>query len=180
MATRTLLTGEDLLKMRDGEKSYELVRGELIEMPPPGIVHGRRASRIAWLLEGFVQQNDLGIVCVESGFYIERDPDTVRGPDVMFFSRDRLDPDAEIEGYPELPPDLAVEIVSPSDSLQSILEKVEEYLRAGVRLVWVVYERSKSVTVYPSEVTLDEEDSLEGGDVLPGFSVQVSALFRRR
>ena len=102
MVTKTLLTGEDLLRMPDDGKRYELVRGEVIEITPPGETHGVLASRIDRLSGEFVEEHDLGTVGVESGFYLERNPDTVRGPDVWFISKDRLDPDRVIEGYCEI------------------------------------------------------------------------------
>ena len=180
MVTKTLLTGEDLLRMPDDGKRYELIRGELIEMTPPGETHGKCAARIGRLVDEFVEENDLGTVGVESGFYLERNPDTVRGPDVWFISKDRLDPDTEIEGYCEIAPDLAVEIVSPNDTYTEVTEKVEEYLRAGVRLVWVVDPKSRTVTLYPGAHTIKKENLLTGGEVLPGFSVPISRLFQRK
>lgn len=180
MATKTLLTGEDLLRMPDDGKRYELVRGELVEMSPPGWPHGMYAVRIARLLDEFVEENDLGTVGVESGFYLERDPDTVRGPDAWFIRKERFDPDTAAVGYGEIVPDLAVEIVSPGDTYTEVAEKVEEYLQAGVRLVWVVDPKRRTVTLYPGANTLKEEDLLPGGEVLPGFAVPVSRLFQRK
>ncbi|MBI2876278.1 MAG: Uma2 family endonuclease [Candidatus Tectomicrobia bacterium] len=180
MATKTLLTGEDLLRMPDDGKRYELVKGELVEMAPPGEVHGVYASRINRLLGTFVEENDLGTVGIESGFYLERDPDTVRGPDVWFICKERLDPDTEIEGYCEIVPDLAVEVISPNDTYTEVAEKVEEYLQAGVQQVWVVDPKRRTVTLYPGANTLKEGDLLAGGDLLPGFAVPVSRLFQRK
>jgi Uma2 family endonuclease len=180
MATPTLMTGEDLLRMPDNGKRYELVKGELIEMSPPGGEHGERASRIGRLLDEFVEEHDLGRVGMESGFYLSRNPDTVRSPDAFFISKERLDPDAEVFGYYEVIPDLVVEIVSPSDTFNEVIDKVDEYLAAGVRLVWVVNLKRRSVIIYPGGQTLTEDDTLTGGNVLPGFAVPVSRLFRRR
>jgi Uma2 family endonuclease len=180
MATQTLMTGEDLLRMPDNGKRYELVKGELIEMSPPGGEHGQRATRIGRLLDEFVEEHDLGQVAMESGFYLTRDPDTVRGPDVLFVSREKLDPDVEVYGYYEVIPDLVVEIVSPGDTFNEVIDKVDEYLAAGVRLVWVVNMKRRSVIIYPGGQTLTEDDTLTGGNVLPGFAVPVSRLFRRR
>ncbi|MCS6860884.1 MAG: Uma2 family endonuclease [Abditibacteriales bacterium] len=179
MATQMLMTGEDLLRMPDDGKQYELVKGELIERSPPGGEHGQRATRVGRLLDEFVEERDLGRVAMESGFYLARDPDTVRAPDVLFISREKLDPDVEVYGY-EVIPDLVVEVVSPSDTFNEVMDKVEEYLVAGVRLVWVVNVKRRSVIVYPGGQTLTEEDMLTGGSVLPGFAVPVSRLFRRR
>lgn len=180
MATKTLLTGEDLLRMPDDGKRYELVRGELVEMAPPGETHGVLASRIDRLLGEFVEEHDLGTVGVESGFYLERNPDTVRGPDVWFISKDRFDPDMEVEGYCEIVPDLVVEIISLNDTYREVMDKVDEYLQAGVRLVWVVDPKRRTITLYPGAATVREGDLLTGGDVLPGFSVPVLRLFQRK
>jgi Uma2 family endonuclease len=132
------------------------------------------------LLDEFVEEHELGRVGVESGFYLTRDPDTVRGPDVLFVSREKLDPDVEVFGYYEVIPDLVVEIVSPGDTFNEVMDKVDEYLAAGVQTVWVVNMRRRSVIVYPGGQTLTEDDTLTGGSVLPGFAVPVSRLFRRR
>jgi Uma2 family endonuclease len=98
----------------------------------------------------------------------------------MFYSKERLDPDEEIEGYLPIPPDLAVEVVSPGDSWTEVEETVEEFLTAGVKVVWVLDPKRKTVKVYPDEKTLRENDTLDGGGVLPGFVVPVWRLFRRR
>lgn len=180
MPTPTLLTGEDLLRMREDGKRYELARGELIEKSPPGIEHGKRSGRIVRLLDEFVEDHDLGTVTVESGYYLERDPDTVRGPDVAFISKERLDPDAEVLGFGDIVPDLAVEVISPSDTYAEVTAKVNEYLSAGVRMVWVVDPAFHRVTVYPGGVILSDDDTLSGGEVVPGFSVPLPRLFSRR
>jgi len=178
MATATLLTGEDLLRLPDRGRRYELVRGELVEMSPPGGSHGKRALRLGRIVDEFVERSGLGTAAVESGFYLARSPDTVRGPDVLFISKERLDPDVEVDGYFEVVPDLAVEVASPGDTYTEISSKVDEYLHAGVRLVWVVDTRARKVTVYPGGQILSEQDTLGGGDVLPGFEVPVWRLFR--
>jgi Uma2 family endonuclease len=180
MATRTLITGEDLLHLPDNGKRYEVVQGELREMSPPGMEHGERAVRIGRLLDEFVEAHELGRVGVESGFYLARNPDTVRGPDAFFVSKERLALDVEVIGFCEVIPDLVVEVISPGDTFTEVMEKVQEYLEAGVRLVWVVDSRRRAVVVYPGGHTLAETDTLTGGDVLPGFAVPVARLFRRR
>ena len=122
MRTTTLLTGDDLLRMPEEGKRFELVRGEMVEMAPPGIEHGKRSGRIFRLLDEFVEEQDLGTVTVESGFYLERSPDTVRGPDVAFISKERLDPNAEVTGFGEIVPDLAVEVISPNDTYAEVTD----------------------------------------------------------
>lgn len=178
--TKTLLTGEDLLRLGDIGRC-ELVKGELIALSPTGDAHGRKTSRVAHVLWEFVEKYDAGTVHgAETGFYIARDPDTVRAADAMFYSKERLDPDEEIEGYLPIPPDLAVEVVSPGDTWTEVEDKVEEFLTAGVKVVWVLDPKRKTVKVYPDGKTLREHDTLDGGTVLPGFAVPVWRLFRQR
>jgi len=178
-ATRPL-TGDDLLRLPDDSRDYELVRGELIEMPLPGGSHGMCQARLGAMLDEFVERHELGRVGISSGFYVRRDPDTVRGPDVMFISKEKLDPELEVEGYLEVVPDLVAEIVSPHDMHSELMAKVDEYLAAGVRQVWLVDSRRHAVTIYPGAQTLHESDTLTGGEVLPGFQTPVWRLFRRR
>lgn len=179
MKTELKLTGEDLWQFPDDGNKHELVRGELIVMPPPGFAHGKRVARISYLLQHHVSSNDLGTVCTETGFYLERDPDTVRGPDVLFYSHETLgEPEEQETGYLEIAPDLVVEVMSPGDSYPEVEEKIEEYLQSGVRKAWVVDNRRRTVRIYPDSLTLIESDTLTGGDVLPGFSVKVADIFR--
>jgi Uma2 family endonuclease len=182
MATvaQKLITAEEFFQMPDppdGSKQ-ELVRGKIETIPPPGARHGACCSRIDRRLGNFVEQNQRGTVFVnDTGFVSERDPDTVRGADVSFWSKDRL-PELP-EGYIAIPPDLAVEVVSPNDHYSRVQKKVRHHLSHGVRLVWVVDPEDRSVTVYRSlqQVTiLQEGDTLSGEDVLPGFSCLVSEL----
>lgn len=157
----------------------ELVRGVLVREPPPASRHGWLQSRISSLLAEHAGRNDLGLVLVETGFILADDPATVRAPDVSFVARDRA------AGYPSdrygrTPPDLAVEIVSPSDRASAILEKVFDYLDAGVRMVWVVDPASRSVSVYRSRSDiriLRVGDVLEGGEVVVGLSIEMARLF---
>jgi Uma2 family endonuclease len=159
----------------------ELVSGTLWVAEPPGGIHGRLASRIDRLLGTYVDRHHLGTVLVEAGYLLRRDPDTVRGPDVSFLARERMAPDQLPAAFIEGAPDLAVEVVSPSDSWPALLRKVADYLEAGTRLVWLVDAGSESVVAYhpaspPSLLT--GHDRLDGDDVLPGFACEVRDLFR--
>jgi Uma2 family endonuclease len=181
VGTEKSITAEEFFRMpkpRDGSRQ-ELVRGVIVEMSLPGGRHGACCSRIDRRLGGFVEDNRLGTVCVnDTGFITERDPDSVRGPDVAFWSKERL-PEVP-EGYVELPPDLAVEVVSPNDHYSRVQNKVRHYLTHGVGMLWVVDPEDRSVTVYRSlrEVQiLGENDTLSGEDVVPGFSCKVGDLF---
>ena len=114
MTTRTLVTADELLRMPDEGKRYELIEGELIEMAPAGLRHGEIAATVAVLIGHHVRQNDLGSVFVaEPGFFLQRDPDTVRAPDVAFIAKNRLSPEGAPAGFSDTIPDLVVEVVSP-------------------------------------------------------------------
>jgi Uma2 family endonuclease len=178
-----LMTADELLAMPDDGFCYELVKGELIRMPPPGHIHGRVTMRVAGPLYQHVIANNLGIVyAAETGFLIHQNPDTVRAPDAAFVQQQRVDSAGEIEGYWVGAPDLAVEVVSPSDSVGYVEDKVAEWIEAGSRLVWVVSPKLRTVTVYRSLTditTLTEKDMLNGNDVVPGFQMRVSEIFVR-
>jgi Uma2 family endonuclease len=164
------------------EKRYELVQGEIREMSPAGGLHGGLASDLNIEIGVFVKQHDLGFVtAAETGYILYTDPvkgDTVRAPDVGFVAKHRL-PDGLPVKYIPLAPDLAVEVVSPTDTADEIEEKVRDYLRAGTRLIWVWYPKTRSVV----EHTLSgvnrygEDDTLSGGDVLPRLTISIKAIF---
>jgi len=154
----------------------ELVAGELITMMPPGGRHGKLANLIAYWLTRFVEETDAGSVLSEAGFVLSRDPDTVRGPDAAFLRGDREIGDGFLEGAPEL----AVEVVSPSDRPKAVADKVREWLEGGAEAVWVVHPRARTVTVHermqaPREFR--ESDTLVGGTALPGFALDLRELF---
>ena len=176
-----LMTADELLAMPDDGFCYELIRGELIRMPPPGHIHGRVTMRIASPLYQHVIANKLGIVyAAETGFLIHQNPDTVRAPDAAFVEQQRVENAGEVEGYWVGAPDLAVEVVSPSDSVGYVEDKVQQWIEAGSRLVWVISPKLRTVTVYRSltdVTTLTEKDTLDGNDVVPGFQMSVSEIF---
>jgi Uma2 family endonuclease len=132
-------------------------------------------------LHQFVQARKLGIVvAAETGFIISRDPDTVRAPDAAFVRQERIPASGAPRKFWVGPPDLAVETMSPSDTVYEVDEKVREWLTAGSQLVWVLNPRQKTVTVYRPDNTaqiLGTGDTLDGGDVVPGFQIAVAALF---
>ncbi|MGH7556688.1 MAG: Uma2 family endonuclease [Gemmatimonadota bacterium] len=176
-----LLTIEEFERLSDDGWRRELVRGQVIKEPPAGFRHGGTAGRIAGILHSFVSEYDLGeVVTAETGFVLFDEPPTVRAPNVAFVARDRLtfDPDR----FAPLAPDLAVEIVSPSNTMSEVHAKVVDYLDAGTPLVWVVEPRSRSVTVYRLRreirlLTGDEE--IDVGAILPGLRLKASDLFGR-
>ncbi len=177
---KTLMTAEDLWGLPEDGYHYELVKGELIRMSPPGIEHGDIASELSARLRMHAKSHKLGRVLVEAGFNLARHPDTVRGPDVAFLSSARIPPQGLPRGFFEGAPDLAVEIVSPSETASEVQEKVQDYLTHGTRLVWVVEPGTRTVVVYRADGSarlLRDEDTLEGEDVVPGFTVKVAELF---
>jgi Uma2 family endonuclease len=179
--TQKLITAEEFMSVPDppdGSKQ-ELVRGVIVTMPPPKGRHGVCCMSTGYIVYGFVSANRLGhVTCNDAGFVSERAPDTVRGPDVAYWSIQRV-PEVP-EGYFEVPPDLAIEVVSPSDTHVRLQEKVRHYLKHGVRMVWLIDPELRIVTVYRTTNearTLEETDTLGGEDVLPGFSCPVARFF---
>ena len=181
MATKAkLMTAEELLRMPDDGFRYALVRGELIKMAPAGRVHGKRGNRVNVSLSLHVYENNLGeTYLAETGFHLETDPDHVLAPDIAFVSREREEATPEAGGFFPGPPDLAVEVISSSDRLTEVADKVSEWLAAGVRMVIVVNPRNRTVQAHtPDGVTeLTESDTLEGGDVVPGWRLPVADIF---
>jgi len=181
MSATTLVTADELLRMPDDGYRYELVAGEIKKMPPPGWRHGATVGRVSGLVTPFVKQHDLGLVLEgDSGFLLARDPDTVRASDYAFIRKDHLPAQDPEEAYWPGPPDLAVEVVSPGDTVAEVDDKVKGWLDAGAMMVWVVNPRWRSVTVYRSAVnikTLTENEELSGDDVVPGFRCRVAEIF---
>lgn len=172
MAPANVLTAEDLLRFREPGKTAELVRGVLIVREPPGTSHGARSNRLAYRVTEFVERQGLGrVFAQDTGFKIERDPDTVRAPDLAFVTRDRLAQIPE-EGYAEIAPDLVAEILSPGDRPGEVLEKVGQWLSAGVKLIWVLDAARLHGRVYRADgsvSTVGADEDLHGEDVLQGF-----------
>lgn len=180
MATTKQLTAEDLFEITE-PGHYDLIRGELIAMAPAGEEHGSIATNITGHLWNHVRQQALGrVYTAETGFILAREPDTTLVPDVAFVRTDRLPPENLRSKFYAGPPDLAVEIVSPSERTTQTHAKVMEYLRFGTSLVWVVDPPRRTVTVYHPDHSariLQSEDVLDGGDVLPGFRLPVAEIF---
>ncbi|GAB4192587.1 MAG: Uma2 family endonuclease [Roseiflexaceae bacterium] len=176
-----ILTVEELDQVLSTNKHTELVRGELRQKPLASQQHGELTFEIGLIVGTFVRQHRLGkMYAAETGFVLARNPDSVRAPDIAFVSADRVVTQPRRDGFFEGAPDLAIEVVSPGDTDSEVAEKVLDYLRAGVRLVWIVRPRSQTVTAHRSlkeARTLTAEEMLEGEDVLPGFRVPVADLF---
>ena len=175
------VTADELFAKRKDGFRYELVKGELRKMSPAGSEHGAIIVNVTVLLGQHVKANKLGVCFgAETGFKMASDPDTVRAPDVAFVRRERVLESGIPKKFWPGAPDLAVEVLSPGDTLDEVEEKVEDWLAAGTRAVWIVSPKRRSVTVYRSmtEVTrLSEADELDGGDVVPGFRCKVSEIF---
>lgn len=177
MATTRVITDEELMRLpKDGNK-YELVDGE-IRVSPAGARHGQICLRLGARLLAFVAERRLGAVFDSStGFRMPKG--NVRAPDASFVAAGRLPGGHVPKGFFEIPPDLAAEVLSPSDSPRSVLDGVGEYLESGVRLVWVVDPEKRRAVVYRSLTEtrdLDEGGVLDGEDVLPGFRYALTGL----
>lgn len=176
-----LFTVEEYAALREPDSvRSELVRGRIVREPPPSAPHGFTQARLGRYLDAFVEEEGLGFVLTETGVVTDADASrpTVRGPDVLFVSRERL-PGALPDGYLTVAPDLVVEVVSPSNTASDIQDRVLEYLDEGVRLVWVVDPMARTATTYRSRsriAILDEDGELDGEEVLPGFRLPLTKV----
>ncbi len=177
-----LMTADELLAKPDDGFVYELIKGELVKVsPPPGHEHGLVAMNIAGPLYEYVKKHQLGnVYAAETGYLLEHNPDTVRAADACFISRERIEKAKPVKSYWTGAPDLAIEVISPSDTVERIEAKVVEWLESGARMLWVVSPKMRTVTVYRSltEVAvLTEKHILDGDDVVPGFQIQIAEIF---
>lgn len=181
IAVEKLLTADEFAqrpKSRDGSRE-ELVRGSIVVMPPRRFRQGVIQGNTFAILGEFVLPRRLGHL-LATGVITERDPDTVRGPDIAFWHVDRLPLDQEPELYATIAPDLCVEILWPGQAMAYLMRRLREYTEAGVRMLWFVNPDERTVTVGTSLDrirNLLDTDTIDGGDVLPGFSCPVAALF---
>lgn len=188
IGSTTLLTAADLSAVPDPDLPHELWRGVLRVVMPASGAHGSAVSRLTVTLGQHVYAHDLGELFTEStGFLLERGPDTLLCPDVAFVAKGRLRAGALGWSFPEIAPDLAVEVLSASDRPAAVRAKVAEYLRLGVRCVWVFDTTKRRVQVHArgagpfspiATAELGEGDVLDGRDVLPGFRQPLAELFR--
>ena len=181
-ATGVKMTAEELSRLPDNGKRYELVAGELHEMAPAGGEHGYVALEAAYRLRHFRELHpEIGgkLFAAETGFRLARNPDTLRAPDVAYVAEARL-AQARVPGYPDLVPDLVVEVVSPNDTASEVQAKVDDWLAAGVHVVWVLYPKTRSAMVYQADSVvrlLHADDTLHAEPVLPGFTCRLGDLF---
>jgi len=179
MSPPALLTADELQHVYVPDKRVELVRGLLVVRELPGMRHARVAMDLALALGAHVRAAALGRVYAEAGFKLASNPDTVRGPDIAFISRGRI-PDPEPTGFAGFAPDLVVEVISPGDRPGEVLAKVADWLSAGTRLVWVLDPARRVARVYRDDGTeqiLTADESLDGGEVVPGFSFPLNEIF---
>ena len=178
-----LLTAAELLRRPEDGHCYELVQGELRKMAPAGMRHGNLAHRIDRSLSRYVADNNLGeLYIAAAGYLLSSHPDTVRVPDLSFIRQERVDAMGPVEGFWPGAPDLVVEIISPTDRRAAVSAKVDEWLAAGAGMVIVVNPRANAhtVTVHPSgqpPLTLTEQDTIDGGGVVPGWRLPVQEIF---
>lgn len=176
-----LLTADDLLRLHSEGVHAELIRGVLQETMPPGERHGIIMAELTALLVMFVKQHLIGrITTGDAGVWVEHDPDTVRAPDIAFFSTERIATRPPRPGYSVAIPDLVVEIVSPHDRSNVVYDKARMWLSHGVRLVWVVNPQTRTLDVHRSDARVEVISSdgvLDGADVLPGFSCPLADIF---
>ena len=177
-----LITADELLELDAKGVRGELIRGVLCETMPPGVDHAAIVANLTAILAMFTKrQRPRGrLLAGDPGIWIERGPDTVRAPDIAFYIADRMAPGDSVPGYAELVPDLAIEVVSPSDTVIEANDKAQMWVGNGVRMVWVVWPRWGTVEVFrPGEevVELSGDQVLDGGDILPGFSTTVNEIY---
>ncbi len=175
------MTADELFRLSSRLGRCELIAGELIMMSPAGSEHGRTGQRLSWRLSQHVEGAGLGeVFMAETGFIIEHDPDTVRAPDISFVKAARIAAVGLPKAFFPEAPALAVEVVSPDDSTKEVESKVQQWLAAGAELAWVVWPKSRTITVHqPGEdaQTLAEADTLSGEDLIPGFRCRVGDIF---
>jgi Uma2 family endonuclease len=182
---KRLLTAADLAALPDelpsGPVKYELDQGRLVTlMAPPGSDHGRTQLRIGTILYTYATALGLGEAFAEVGLILRRNPDTVVAPDAAFVAKKSLPVRTSREGYLETIPELVVEVRSKNDSTAELLAKADDYLRAGVQIVWIIDPATQKLTVcrpQQAAVELGRGDTLAAEGVIPGFQVAVAEVF---
>jgi len=181
VSTSPLLTADEYARRPDPGYPEELVRGRIVPMPQPNRRHGQICAETVYLFRRFLDDHDLGhILSNDAGVITERNPDTVRGPDIAFYSYSRLPKGPLPANYGPEVPELVVEVRSPSDRWAQVHAKVAEYLEAGVLAVAVLDAESQTAVVYfPEQMPriLGPDDDLSFPEILPGFAIAVRRFF---
>lgn len=175
-----LMTAEEFLQLGSRSAKHELIRGKLTASPLNDFQTGAMIMDLAIRIEAKVRTTELGFVVMSVGFVLGRNPDTVRAPAIAFISKATLAKTKDKTKYIDGAPELAIEVLSPSDSVQAIEEKAEAFLDAGAKLVWVVNPRSRRVWVYQPRrkpIAMEGDDMLEAEGVIPGFRIPVRDIF---
>lgn len=181
-AELVLVTADELLALPDDAWRYELIEGRLVRMSPTGDRHNRTSARLFGAVYRFVTPRALGEVYPQdSGFLVSQagEPDTVLAPDLAFVRAEQV-PRPPVEGFPRIAPDMVAEVISPSQTLSQLQQKAETWLSCGVRQVWILVPKTRTVEVWSAArppVSLGEGDTLTGEDALAGFTVAVADLF---
>jgi Uma2 family endonuclease len=186
-SARIPIEPDDLLEMElpAGVSGYELVDGELVPVTPASLTHGRLILEVGYLLTSHIRKHKIvGELYSDSGFVLglQRDPRRMRGPDIAFVSQKKLDQHGPADArFGRFAPDLAIEIDLASGRKPGGLQRIRDYLEAGVPLVWAIHPTTRSANVYRADGTtleLSEQDTLDGEDILPGFRLPLTDLFR--
>ncbi len=175
-----LITAEEYWQSPMNTKRSDLVRGRVIETPIQGAQHGEIVATVAALLHEWAYSSAYGCVCARAGYVLTYNPDTVLGPDISYVRTDRIPSSGVPEGFWPIAPDLAIEVISASDTKDEIEHKVRYFLAAGTPLVWTIYPDEREVVAHTPDGlvrTYSEDAVLEHPDVLPGFSCKVAELF---
>lgn len=182
MATGTrLITAEEYSQLGKTSPPSELVRGVVVDLIRPGNRHGRIRFRAAHLIENFAEPRQLGRAFTnDSGVVTQRDPDTVRGPDVSYYSFAQLPRGDLVDRYTKTPPEIAIEVRLPDDSFKDLVAKAVEYLDAGVKCVCILDPKSNRAHVYSTDdaFIVNEDENVTFPGVLEGFQVKLSEFFR--
>jgi len=177
-----LITGEELFAMGNIGRC-ELIDGRIIPMSPTGIHHAYIEFNLGGELRNFVRKHKIGWVGGgEAGIYIQRNPDRVRGADVIFLSREKFPQGIPEDGFLETAPDLVVEVMSPSDTWQEVREKIGEYFSVSATWVWIVEPDNRAILVYHTPTSFTEYvegDVLKGEGTLEGFEVRIADIFEK-
>ncbi len=181
MVATGVMTVEEFAQLHSDYWRYELIRGEVLRMPPAGGRHGLIAGEVAIRVGHALLTSGAGkTFLADTGFLLARDPDVLLAPDAAFIRADRLSKDVVKIGYLEIAPDIVLEVLSPNDRASDVMAKVSEYLRAGAQILWLVDPDRKTITVYRPGMQPEElsgSDELDGGEIIPELRIPLAEIF---